>query len=67
MANDTQPYGAWQTTICQKCVEKARREHDFEHRIVEDLKKKSLPSAIVGQVDEWATIRDLLRLMMGAH
>lgn len=66
--NDSIPsFGVGQNSICQKCVEKARREHDFEHRIIIRLQAMVLPTAIVGDKDEWQEIKDLLRLMMGVR
>ena len=58
-------YGPGNTQVCQHCVEKHKK--DVEHRIVEELRTLSFPSTIVNVVDEWKTIRDLLKLLEAQH
>ena len=61
----TPRYGPGDTQVCRHCIEQHKK--DAEHRIVEDLKKRSFPSSIVNVVDEWKTIRDLLKLLEAQH
>ena len=58
-------YGPGNTQVCQHCVE--QHKMDVEHRIVEELRKRSFPSTIVNDVDEWTVIRDLLKILEAQH
>ena len=57
------PIGPGNIRICQQCVEHLK--HDVDHRLADKLEQLSLPTRINGNVDEWAEIKDLLRLRRG--
>lgn len=66
MCDERKPdLGPGQTAICQRCVE--QKKQDVANRIVFKLSKMSLPSSVVNGVDEWAEIRDDLKIWRGQH
>lgn len=59
------PIGPGNMDVCQRCAEHLK--HDVDHQLADELEKMSFPSRINGNADEWATIKDLLRLRRGQH
>ena len=46
--------------VCKECTEHLK--HDVDHRIAEEVSKMSIPTSIVNDKDEWAVVRDLIRI-----
>ena len=47
--------------VCRHCV----RQSDLEHQLANEIEKMCLPTSLNGNVDEWQTVKDLLRMRRG--
>ena len=46
--------------VCRECTEHLK--HDVDHRIAEEVSKMVIPASNVNGKDEWAIVRDLIRI-----
>ena len=58
--SDKLTIGPGNMPICRECVEHLK--HDVDHRLAEEICKMSIPSSNTNGVDEWAVVRDLIRI-----